>query len=61
MHLRSMKKLCLLCLAGFALASCNTTIGLGRDVRDGYQWTKGKVQESQNKKSGNYDQGPPVY
>jgi len=54
-----MKKLCVLLLFGMALASCNTTIGVGRDVRDGYQWTKGKIQESRNNRS--YDHEPPVY
>jgi predicted small secreted protein len=55
-----MKKLCFLMLAGMVLSSCNTTIGVGRDIREGYQWTKGKIDESRNK-SGGYDQGPPVY
>ena len=42
----AMKKLCLLLLSGMALVSCNTTIGVGRDMRDGYQWTKEKIQQS---------------
>ncbi len=28
----------------FALNSCNTLIGLGRDTKLGYQWTKSKMQ-----------------
>ena len=28
----------------FALNSCNTFLGLGRDIDHGYQWTRGKVQ-----------------
>jgi len=59
-HLPSMKKLFLLLLTGMVLSSCNTTIGFGRDLRDGYHWTKGKIQESQNS-GGSYDPGPPVY
>jgi len=32
----------------FALNSCNTMIGLGRDTKQGYQWTKEKIQNSGN-------------
>jgi predicted small secreted protein len=28
----------------FALNSCNTLIGLTRDTRQGYQWTKSKIK-----------------
>lgn len=27
-----------------SLNSCNTLIGLGRDIKHGYHWTQGKVQ-----------------
>lgn len=40
-----MKILCLFCLA-MALGSCNTFIGAGRDMREGYHWSKHKIQES---------------
>ncbi len=40
-----MKALALLA-ATLSLASCNTMIGLGRDTKEGYQWTRQKVQES---------------
>lgn len=41
-----MKRICLLLVAGIALSSCNTTIGLGRDMREGYDWTRDKFQQS---------------
>ena len=46
------------------LSSCNTTIGIGRDIRDGYHWSKRKIEESRNSgESGGYDDsyGAPVY
>lgn len=55
----SMKQLIgLLCISAL-LTSCNTTIGVGRDLKEGYQWSKAKIQESRQQDS--YDQGPPVY
>jgi len=27
------------------LSSCNTMIGVGRDSKEGYQWSKRKIQE----------------
>jgi predicted small secreted protein len=27
-----------------ALNSCNTCIGMGRDIKHGYEWCQGKVQ-----------------
>lgn len=33
-------------VAILALNSCNTLIGMGRDTKQGYQWTKGKIQGS---------------
>ena len=57
-----MKKLCLLLIAAMALMSCNTTIGVGRDIRDGFQWTKNKIQESGNQSDDSYDDVyAPVY
>lgn len=43
-----MKKIILLLASAVCLSSCNTTIGVGRDVRDGFNWTKDKIQESRN-------------
>jgi hypothetical protein len=31
----------------FALNSCNTLIGIGRDTKEGYLWTKKKIQGEQ--------------
>lgn len=41
-------------LAGLiALNSCNTLIGIGRDTKQGYLWTKEKIQNAGNKGGGN--------
>lgn len=37
-------KFLLVIAALFSLNSCNTLIGLGRDTREGYLWTKKKIQ-----------------
>ncbi len=31
-------------MAALALNSCNTFIGIGRDTKQGYEWTKSKFQ-----------------
>jgi predicted small secreted protein len=41
------------------LNSCNTCIGLGRDVKHGYDWCQGKVQGANN--GGGGGSGAPVY
>ena len=62
-----MRRLCATLLAGIMLSSCNTTIGLGRDIRDGFHWSKRKIEESRNSGgsggSESYDDsyGAPVY
>ena len=44
----------------FALNSCNTFIGIGRDSRQAYDWTKEKIQGSGG--GGSADSyGAPVY
>ncbi len=35
-----------------SLNSCNTFIGLGRDIEQGFNWTQGKVQQSGNRNGG---------
>jgi predicted small secreted protein len=50
----------------FSLASCNTGIGIWRDTKAAYNWSKTKIQESQNGGGGGgveYDtqSGAPVY
>ncbi|MGL4399674.1 MAG: hypothetical protein ACRCXD_07375 [Luteolibacter sp.] len=37
-------KLLLLVISLSMLNSCNTAIGLFRDTKQGYLWTKGKIQ-----------------
>jgi len=49
-----MKRMILLLFAGVALSSCNTTIGVGRDLREGYDWTRNQFQQS-GSGSGNYN------
>ena len=39
-----MKFACVLLLAG-GLSSCNTTIGIGRDIKEGFVWSKRKIEE----------------
>lgn len=39
-------KLLVLIVTLLALNSCNTLIGIGRDTKQGYQWTKSKFQGS---------------
>lgn len=39
-------KLFIVIVAALALNSCNTFIGIGRDTKQGYQWTKAKIQGS---------------
>jgi predicted small secreted protein len=53
-------KFILIMIAAMALNSCNTLIGVGRDTKIGYQWTKDKIQGSGDSGGGdNY--GAPVY
>lgn len=40
-------KYLVLFLALLTLNSCNTLIGLGRDTKEGYIWTKAKIQGTQ--------------
>ena len=50
-------KLLIVVVTALALNSCNTLIGLGRDTKEGYQWTKGKMQGSGEESSAD----APVY
>lgn len=52
------------CLTALALCSCNTTIGVGRDIKQGFIWSKNKVQEkrAQSQQQNSYqDQGYQDY
>ena len=42
-----------------ALNSCNTSIGLYRDTKAGFQWTKEKIQGTGG--GGGYEDDLPVY
>ncbi len=50
-------KLLVLLVITFALNSCNTTIGVYRDTKAGFLWTKNKIQGT----GGGYDESYPVY
>lgn len=53
-------KFLILIVAALALNSCNTLIGVGRDTKQGYQWTKSKFQGTgSTSPQDNY--GAPVY
>ena len=51
-------KIVLLIVAAAALSSCNTCIGIGRDAKQGYEWTKSKFQGGQQQQD---TSGAPVY
>lgn len=53
-------KVLALILVALSLNSCNTLIGIGRDTKQGYQWTKGKIQGSGGG-GGGEEYGAPVY
>jgi hypothetical protein len=55
-------KILLVIISMLMLNSCNTAIGLFRDTKQGYLWTKGKIQGAQG--SGDVlpdPSGAPVY
>lgn len=56
-------KYLLMLAAVFALNSCNTTIGIYRDTKAAFLWTKGKIQSNSGGSGGGYedDYGAPVY
>jgi predicted small secreted protein len=45
----------------FALNSCNTSIGLYRDTKQAFQWTKQKIQGAGGGGDIVEDPGAPVY
>lgn len=57
-----MKSLLLLAFV-FSAVSCNTAIGVWRDTKATYHWSKNKIQESQSGGGGeqDYEYGAPVY
>jgi predicted small secreted protein len=56
-------RLLVVIVAVFALNSCNTCIGIGRDTKAAFGWTKNKIEGSGdaagNELENNY--GAPVY
>ncbi|MGD7652043.1 MAG: hypothetical protein ACQCXQ_02425 [Verrucomicrobiales bacterium] len=53
-------------LALFALNSCNTLTGIGRDINHSYHWTKNKIDEhnsgySDSSYDTGYSSGAPIY
>lgn len=56
-------KLLTVIVAALTLNSCNTLIGIGRDTKQGYQWTKSKIQGQGGGNGGDSydDSGAPVY
>lgn len=44
-----------------SLVSCNTTIGVWRDTKAGFNWTKTKIQNSGGGGEQEYEYGAPVY
>ncbi len=56
-----MKYFAIAILAGL-LVSCNTLIGVGRDVKAGYNWTADKVSAmNSGGGGGGYSGGAPIY
>ncbi len=55
----SIMKYSLLIAISIALSSCNTMVGLWRDTKAGYHWTKDKMQNSGGGSEQEY--GAPVY
>jgi predicted small secreted protein len=56
-------KLLIVIVVALTLNSCNTAIGIGRDTKQGYQWTKSKIQGQGGGGGGDSydDSGAPVY
>jgi predicted small secreted protein len=46
-------------VGALGLGGCNTMIGMGRDVKEGYQWTADKIRG--NGDSSATDYGAPIY
>jgi len=47
--------------AVIALTSCNTSIGVWRDTKAGFNWTKQKIQGTGGGGGQEYEYGAPVY
>lgn len=60
--IKTMKFLFVLAAIG-NLVSCNTSIGMWRDTKATYNWTKKKIEESNGGNVGEqeYEYGAPIY
>lgn len=56
-----MMKCLLLCAVVLGLNSCNTLIGLGRDTKQAFNWSKQKIQGDGGSSSDDAAYGAPVY
>ncbi len=56
-------KLLTILVAVISLVSCNTTIGIWRDTKAGYNWTAEKIRGTGGGGGGEteYEYGAPVY
>lgn len=57
-------KFAILLIAVITLNSCNTSIGIWRDTKHAYSWTKQKIQDSKQGGGGDDsgdEYGAPVY
>ncbi len=54
-------KLLIVIATALALNSCNTAIGIGRDTKQGYEWTKAKIQGTGGGGGSQDSYGAPVY
>ena len=55
-----MKRALLVLAVLLTLNSCNTCIGIGRDTKQAYLWTRDKIQGTGSNNSGG-GSGAPVY
>jgi len=56
-------KIFIVIVSAFALNSCNTSIGIFRDTKQGFNWTRDKIQNAGGGGGGQSDDysGAPVY
>lgn len=55
-------KLIILLVAVLSLVSCNTTIGVWRDSKAGFLWTKDRIQGAgASGQDFDYEYGAPIY
>lgn len=56
-------KYLILSISVLAMVSCNTSIGVWRDTKVGYNWTKERIQGAGSASSDEmeYEYGAPIY